>query len=277
MIEQVDFISGATRLYAIVGDPIEQVRSPEMVTAELRARGLDAIMVPVHAPAAAFDAVMEGLKATANLDGIVLTVPFKGTAMRHVARLGQNAEVVGSINAMTRLPDSRWAGEIFDGDGCLAGLRAAGHDPVGRHVQLIGAGGAGSAIGVALAFARPALIRVADPDEGRARALAERIARVDPAIRVELGAPRLEGIDFVLNASPVGMLGDARNPLGTDAIPASVVVFDAIVKPEETPLIAAARRCGCRTVTGRRMMRGQIGRIVDFFTDPMTALGMERA
>lgn len=277
MIEEVDFISGSTRLYAIVGDPIEQVRSPEMVTAEFRNRGIDAIMIPVHTPAARFDAVMEGLKGIANLDGIVLTVPFKGTAMTHVAHLGRNARVVESINAMMRLPDGRWGGEIFDGDGCLAGLRAAGHDLAGRRVQLIGAGGAGSAIGVALAFARPVLIRITDTDMVRAQALAGRIGRIDPAVRVEIGAPRLENMDFVLNASPVGMLDDARNPLGTDTIPASIVVFDAIVKPEETPLILAARRCGCRTVTGRQMMRGQISRIVDFFTDPQAALRMDVA
>ena len=32
--DEVDFVSGRTRVYGIVGDPIEQVRSPEMITAE---------------------------------------------------------------------------------------------------------------------------------------------------------------------------------------------------------------------------------------------------
>ena len=44
-----------------------------------------------------------------------------------------------------------------------------------------------------------------------------------------------------------------------------LVVFDAIVKPERTPLIDLAERNGCTTVYGREMMRGQIARIVDFF------------
>jgi len=42
-------------------------------------------------------------------------------------------------------------------------------------------------------------------------------------------------------------------------------VFDAIVKPERTPLLALAENCGCRTVYGREMMRGQISRMADFF------------
>jgi shikimate dehydrogenase len=32
--DQVSFLNGRTRLYGIVGDPIEQVRSPEMITWE---------------------------------------------------------------------------------------------------------------------------------------------------------------------------------------------------------------------------------------------------
>jgi shikimate dehydrogenase len=42
-------------------------------------------------------------------------------------------------------------------------------------------------------------------------------------------------------------------------------VLDAIVMPETTPLLALAEACGCVTVRGREMMRGQIARIVDFF------------
>ena len=61
------------------------------------------------------------------------------------------------------------------------------------------------------------------------------------------------------------MLGDARMPFDVTAFPRELVVFDAIVKPERTPLLALAESCGCTTVYGREMMRGQISRMVDFF------------
>jgi hypothetical protein len=48
--DQVAFVNGRTRLYGIVGDPIVQVRSPEMVTWELQRRGLDAVLVPSSDP-----------------------------------------------------------------------------------------------------------------------------------------------------------------------------------------------------------------------------------
>ncbi len=44
----LDGYSGATRIYPIIGDPIAQVKSPVTMTSGLRARGVDAIIVPVH-------------------------------------------------------------------------------------------------------------------------------------------------------------------------------------------------------------------------------------
>ena len=61
------------------------------------------------------------------------------------------------------------------------------------------------------------------------------------------------------------MLDDGRLPIAIAQLPGAMIVFDAIVKPETTPLLALAERCGCTTVRGRDMMRGQISRIVDFF------------
>ena len=77
--------------------------------------------------------------------------------------------------------------------------------------------------------------------------------------------PVIEDGDILLNATPTGMLDDQRLPVAVERLPPSLVVFDAIVMPETTPLLALAEACGCVTVRGREMMRGQIARIVDFF------------
>jgi len=61
------------------------------------------------------------------------------------------------------------------------------------------------------------------------------------------------------------MLNDARLPIDIASFPRELVVFDAIVKPERTPLLALAETSGCTAVGGREMMRGQISRMVDFF------------
>ena len=262
--DQVDYISGRTRLFGIVGHPIEQVRSPEMFTAEFRRRALDAILVPLHVLPEDFEALLPQLLRLSNLDGVIFTIPYKLRACALADRLGEQARIVGAINALGRRPGG-WRGDMFDGIGCVDAFRRRGIPLIGRHALLLGAGGAGSAIGVALASERPASLRVYDVDATRAEALAARIGGAFPGLTVSAGAPQLDGIDILLNATPSGMLDDARLPIAITSLPRAMTVFDAIVKPETTPLLALAERCGCTTVRGREMMRGQIARIVDFF------------
>ena len=73
---EVDYVSGKTRVFGIVGHPIAQVRSPEMFTAEFRRRGVDAILVPLHVLPEHFYGVLPQLKRLQNLGGLVFTIPF---------------------------------------------------------------------------------------------------------------------------------------------------------------------------------------------------------
>jgi shikimate dehydrogenase len=263
--DQVDYISGKTRLFAIVGHPIAQVRSPEMITAELRQRGHDAILVPLHVLPDDFDVCLPHVMRVQNLDGLVFTIPYKLRACALADEIGAQAQVVGAINALVRGKDRRWRGDIFDGLGCVEAFRRRGIPVAGKRVMVLGAGGAGSAIAVAMAFERPASLRIFDVDIERARLLAESVAAANPGVPVAAGAPTTRDIDILVNASPVGMLDDARLPLPVSILPRELIVFDAIVKPERTPLITLAEHFGCTTVYGREMMRGQIARLVDFF------------
>lgn len=264
-VDEVDFVNGRTRLYGIVGDPIAQVRSPEMVTWAMRRRGLDAVLVPIHVREAAFDDVLPRLMRVANLDGLIFTIPFKQRACGLADALGPQAREVGALNALARGPDGCWHGEMFDGLGCVEGLRRAGVTLAGRRVVLVGLGGAGAAIAAAIAAERPAAIRLFDLDAARCERSAAMVRAISPGTMVTVGPPQVEGADVLVNATPVGLLGDPRRPIDAASLPRSLVVLDAIVKPEITPLLAFAQAQGCRTVRGREMMRGQIARIVEFF------------
>lgn len=265
--DQVSFVNGRTRLYGIVGDPIEQVRSPEMITWELQQRGCNAVLVPLHVREPVFDQTMVALQHLANLDGLVLTIPFKARALGLARELGPQAQQVGAVNALKRSKGGGWIGEMFDGAGCVEAFRRRGLPLTGQRVMLIGLGGAGSAIAAAVATQRPGHLRLHDLEGARAWRIADIVRRISPDTRVEVGPPQVDGFDILMNASPVGMLGDPRMPIEANTLPASLIVFDAIVKPEVTPLLDLAQRSGCRTVFGREMMRGQIARMVDFFLE----------
>ena len=264
-MDQVDYINGKTRLYGIVGDPIAQVRSPEMVTHELQRRGLNAILVPLHVARADFSRVIPHLMQLLNLDGLVMTIPFKAQAFSLAHSLGLQAQAVGALNALARRKDGTWAGDMFDGMGCVQAFARRGLALRGKSVLLIGLGGAGGAIAAAVASEQPLRMHIWDLNPDRCRQSAELIARLSSDTQVHVGPPHLDGVDVLMNASPVGMLDDARLPLVADALAPELVVFDTIVYPEQTPLLQLAHRSGCRVVTGREMMQGQIARIVDFF------------
>jgi shikimate dehydrogenase len=200
-----------------------------------------------------------------NLDGVIFTIPYKLRASALADHLGEQARIVGAINALGRRADGHWHGDMFDGIGCVEALRRHGIALEGRRALLLGAGGAGSAIGVALASEAVASLRIYDVDASRAEALAAKISRAFPGIEANAGAPALDGVDILLNATPAGMLDDARLPIAIEKLPRAMTVLDAVVKPETTPLLALAERCGCATVRGREMMRGQVSRIADFF------------
>ena len=258
-------ITGATRLYCIIGDPIAQVRSPETFTARFAAAGIDAVLVPVHVPSAKFDTIVPGLLAIGNLDGVLVTVPHKARMGRFADRLGATAQAIGAINALRREADGSWSGDMFDGIGFVRGAQRQGERLKGRRVALFGAGGAGSAIAFALADAGVAAIDIIDTDAAKAGSLADKLRPLFRQCRLEVAEAVPEGIDMVVNASPVGMGAQDGLPGPVRALDRSVLVGDVVIRESPTALIRLAMDRGCRWVDGRDMHGGQIDAIVAFF------------
>jgi shikimate dehydrogenase len=258
-------IGGSTRLFAIIGHPIAQVRSPQTFNPRLAAAGHDAVLVPMHVEPDHFDETVRGLKRLANLDGLIITVPYKSRILPYVDRVLPMAEAVGAVNAMRREPDGGWSGDIFDGVGLMHGMREQGEDPRGRRVMLLGAGGAGSAVAVALAQAGAAAVTIHDVDAGRAEALAARVKRLYPSCNTRAGAPDLNTHDTLINATPIGMAEDDPLPIPIGQLRPEMLVVDIIMKPEITRLAAAARDRGCKTLPGRTMLEGQAAELMRFF------------
>ena len=257
-------VDGATRLYCIIGDPVAQTGSPRVFSARFRAAGRNAILVPFHVPGAAFEPTVRGIMALANLDGIIVTVPYKARMLALVDRVLPTAQKVGAVNALRREADGQWTGDMFDGRGMVRAITADGRTVAGRNAMLIGAGGAGSAIACALAEARVASITICEIDARKARTLVARLAVIAPSCTLRVGPATAEGIDLLVNASPIGMEPDDGLPAPLGQLGPHVVVADVVLK-DETPLLRHARACGCATVRGQDMMLGQVDEMLAFF------------
>jgi len=258
-------IDGATRLYGIVGHPIAQVKSPEVFSERFASSGLDAVMLPMHVLPERFDATMAALKELANLDGLLVTVPYKPQAARLADRLGSTASRIGAVNALRREHDGTWTGDMFDGIGFVRAFERKGCELRGRRVALFGAGGAGSAIGCELAAAGVASLAVIDLRRERAAALADLLRRTFSGCRIDVADAAPQGADMIVNASTVGMRDGDGMPGELGALAPDTLVGDVIVAEQATALIRHAIRHGCRHIVGREMVAGQADAIMAFF------------
>ena len=206
-----DDLAGATRLFPIIGDPIRYVESPTRLTRTFAQRGVNAICVPMLVPAGDLDVVMAGLTATRNVDGILVTMPHKFAAFTHCATASERATMLRVVSVARRSADGTWHGDMLDGLAFVKAQKDHGAEPEGARALLVGAGGAGSAVAMALLEAGVRELVIHDPDESRVTALLDLVADRG---RVRAGAPDPTGFDLVANASPMGM--DAGDPLPVD-------------------------------------------------------------
>jgi shikimate dehydrogenase len=271
----LDSYSGATRVLFIVGSPIAQVKSPAGVTRSMRERGADVIVVPAHVLPADLAAWFEAVKRMPNVDGVIVTVPHKFAALGVCDEATPRARSIGAANVIRRSASGGWLGDMCDGEGYVAGLRAAGCEPAGKRALLVGAGGAGSAIAHALLDAGVASLALHEADEARREALAAKLRAYGPQVGhpvvPEVGSPDPSGFDLVINATPMGMQPQDPLPVDVSRLSATTFVGDVVTMPPVPPLIAAARAQGLGTMTGDGMFAAVCERMVAFYLEQAKA------
>ena len=256
---KIDQIDGGTRLYAIIGDPVSSVRTPALFNSMFSKNNVNAVLVPLLVPKSQLNVAWMGLKELGNLDGVVVTMPHKVAICDLVDELGESARIVGAVNTIRRNTDGRWEGDIFDGIGCVHGIKTQneGCEVAGRSAFLLGLGGAGAAIAAALAQSGIRRLVVSDLDEARTGHIADKIRTAYPGTNVEIGTLKNGLFDIAINATPLGMREGDALPFDPRMLPETTLVVDAIPNPEFTPLLNLAKESGHAIRTGRHMHWGQ--------------------
>ena len=253
-------LNGATRIHVTVGDPIAQVKSPAGITQGFEMRGADAVMIPLQVKPADVEAFFALAKKLPTLDGIVITVPHKPVAFRHCDVVSDRARVLEVCNVMRREKDG-WRGDMTDGGGFVDALKRNSFDPKGKRALQVGAGGAGSAIALALAT-EGARVTLADLDAAKRDALIARLGRHGHTI-TPVDKPDPSGFDLIVNATPAGMKAGDPLPVDPARLEAKQFVADVITMPVITPLLQAALARNCHIQNGVQMFEAQ----VDFITE----------
>jgi shikimate dehydrogenase len=202
-----------------------------------------------------------------GFDGLNVTHPFKQAVVPLLDELSDDARDLGAVNTIV-FRDGRLLGRNTDWSGYGRAFREVLPDAVEDRVVLVGAGGAGVAVGYGLLHQGAALVEVIDADMERARACVARLAaRFGDLVRVARDLDSsLAVAQGVVNATPLGMFGHPGTSVPVDRLRSDLWVSDVVYFPLETELVTAARARGCRVLTGGGMAVQQAVGAFEYFT-----------
>jgi shikimate dehydrogenase len=220
--------------------------------------------------AAGVEALPELMRAVRvmNFAGLNITFPCKQAVIPLLDALSDEAQAIGAVNTVVR-EGERLVGHNTDASGWSWGFERALPKADVSRVVLLGAGGAGAAVGYAALGLGVSELSIFDVDPTRAAALASNLRRffgdrkVAPARDLKTALRSATGL---IHCTPTGMNGHAGMPLDEKLLRPSMWLSEIVYVPLETELLKAARRIGCATADGGTMNVGQAIRGFKLFT-----------
>jgi shikimate dehydrogenase len=264
-----------------MGDPVAHSLSPAMHNAAFGALGLDMVYVPLPVKAADVGDAVRGLKAL-GFRGANVTVPHKGAVLPHLAWVSDDARAAEAVNTIV-IEGDVLHGHNTDVEGARAALVAACGDTLGgRRALLLGAGGAGRAVALALARSGMHLTVVNRTPEAADRLVGLVRAAVPGAVAQTLALSRLTpadvaGHDLLVNSTSLGMSGAGKVPAPlVDTVSAHHVVFDVVYGHAGTDLLNVAKARGATAVDGLAMLVHQAAAAFELWTGHTAPLEVMR-
>jgi shikimate dehydrogenase len=266
-------VSGQRLTVGLAGRGIQQSRSPRLHEIEGARHGLDYRYVLLDFDRLGLDDAQLGdvLKRAraAGFAGVNVTHPFKEQVIGLIDSLSPDARTIGSVNTVVFGKD----GDIGHNTDCWGFERSFRLGLPGRQgdrVLLLGAGGAGRAVGRALLNLGLQRILIYDANQERAERLAGVLNRGQTAGRTEWVRDvqaAMGEVDGIVNATPVGMEKYHGVPLPRSALTPRHWVADIVYFPERTELVALAEGIGCPTLRGSGMAVFQAAKAFELFSN----------
>jgi shikimate dehydrogenase len=262
-------INASWTVVGVIGDPVAHSLSPTIQNAAFAALGLDVVYVGFPVDAASGVDVVTACR-TLGLRGLSVTMPHKEVVATTADEVSNDVRALGAANTLTN-NGGRIRADSTDGDGCVDALRASGFDPASKTCMVLGAGGSGRSVALALGRAGACVVvatRNAERAE-RARELGGSSARIGSLDEVS-------DMDLIVNTTPLGMGENVEIPLDPKRLGPGQLVHDLVYNPLETPLLRAARTAGAITVDGLSMLIHQAVRQIELWTGEAPSVAVMR-
>jgi shikimate dehydrogenase len=251
-------VSGKTRVYGVIGDPIEHTLSPTLQNAAFTALGLDCIFLAFPVKTGQVKEALDGVRAL-GICGLNVTMPHKNAVIEYLDEIQEAAKFLKAVNTVQN-KNGKLQGYNTDGVGAVNALKENGTDPRGKRVLLLGAGGAARAIAFALTKEASELV-ILNRTEVQASGLASSLIEVtEKKISSGILSPEslevcLQETDILINATSIGMKPNHKiSPVPANLLKPNLSVMDIVYNPVETQLAKDAKAAGANVVSGVEML-----------------------
>jgi shikimate dehydrogenase len=250
-----------TKFVGLIGNKLSHSISPQFQQAAFDYLGLDIRYEMWETAKDDLSKMVEGMRDASKV-GANVTIPHKEAVLPLLDDVDNDARRIGAVNTVVNR-GGRLTGYNTDASGFMRALRDDGaFSPRNKRVVLLGAGGAARAVGFALVDAgvRSLIILNRSVERGWALAWDLKVSATEVVALSWKDGNTLTALgecDLLVNCTSVGMKdgsGEGKSPLGIGLIPKRALVYDVVYNPLETPLLAAAKKAGARTLGGLPML-----------------------
>lgn len=258
-------ISGKTKVYGIIGNPVSHSKSPIIHNYWFCQHEIDAVYIPLPIDTNNVDQVIRILPSI-GLSGVNVTIPYKEIGFRIVDFCDDFSAKSGALNTLKFTSDGKIFGMNTDIDGFLTHLyqTVPTWQAKAGPVMILGAGGAARAVLLALQKACVPEIYVVNRNFERAEKLILQ-CRMDKedyhpsifSISYERAQDFIGNVNLLVNATSLGMSGYQPLQFDIEKLPSSAPVYDIVYTPLDTDLLVAARKKNHPVVDGLGMLIGQ--------------------
>lgn len=256
-------------LTGVFGDPVDDNPTGTIEEAAFEIKGLNYRYITAKVIPESLGAAIAGARAM-HMKGFNLTMPHKIRAIPFLDGISEAARIIGAVNTVY-LDNGRYIGENTDGKGFVEALIQEGISIAGKRAVLLGAGGAGKAIGVEMALSGATQITVINRNQARGEALVRTILD-NTACKAEYraweGPVCIPECDILINATCVGFAPniDEKPDIDYDCIRPGMIVADVVFNPEWPLFLQEARQRGATAITGLGMLACQAARNFTLWT-----------
>lgn len=248
--------------FALIGYPLGHSLSEYIHLAGFESLGIKATYELIPTPP---DELVDKVKYLRNngYSGFNVTIPLKLPVTMFLDEIDASANIVKAIN--TVIIDSQTNALKGYNTDVTGFIKAIPEDIslYNKTVAILGTGGAARAAITALAQKQVKEIKLFTRNIANCIELLEYLRKAFPT--VDFNAYQIDkfkdlsNIDMVVNATPIGMSGQAvgYSPLEEEEIktlPSHAIVYDVIYNPKKTNLIKLAQKYHYKTITGLDML-----------------------